>query len=109
MFWTDFWGLVNDTGSGMDAGTVTVRTAALGAHLSSTYAERLAQACMTYPGVASAAAVSVNAGALLPLEAHPAAPGPPAKPKDKKKDKPGGKGRGEPRGRSSSKGRSSNI
>lgn len=56
MFWNDFWGLVNDTGSGMDAGTVTVRTAALGAHLSSTYAERLAQACMTYPGVASAAA-----------------------------------------------------
>lgn len=56
MFWRDFWGLVDDTGSGMDAGTVTVRTAALGAHLSSTYAERLAQACMAYPGVVSAAA-----------------------------------------------------
>ena len=54
-FWADFWGLVNDTGTGMDAGTVTVRTAALGAHLSTGYTERLAKACLAYPGVAAAA------------------------------------------------------
>ncbi len=56
LFWNNFWGLVEDTGTGMDAGTVTVRTAALGAHLSSAYSERLARSCMSYPGVASASA-----------------------------------------------------
>jgi ubiquinone biosynthesis protein Coq4 len=56
VFWSNFWGLVDDTGTGMDAGTVTMRTAALGAHLPLAYAQRLARSCMSYPGVPSAAA-----------------------------------------------------
>ena len=41
-FWDSFWGLVEDTGSGMGAAVVTTRTAALGACLPSDFAARLA-------------------------------------------------------------------
>ena len=58
-FWDSFWGLVEDTGSGMGAAVVTTRTAALGACLPSDFAARLAPACAAYPGVVEAAAKGV--------------------------------------------------
>jgi ubiquinone biosynthesis protein Coq4 len=54
--WTAFWDLLNDAGSGMSAGDVTSRTAALGACLDPALGARFAQAALAYPGVAEAAA-----------------------------------------------------
>ncbi len=55
-FWTAFWELVEDMGSGLDAGTVTMRTAGLGPLLSANCGERLSLACLAFPGVREAAA-----------------------------------------------------
>lgn len=54
-FWTSFWGLVTDAGGNLEAGEVTVRTAALGGLLDPAYPARIAAACSAYPGVLEAA------------------------------------------------------
>ena len=56
-FWDRFWALVEDTGSGMGAAEVTLRTAALGGVLPPLFSRRIATACAAYPGVAQAAAM----------------------------------------------------
>ena len=56
-FWAAFWDLVD--AQGLDAGTVTSRTAALGGHLDAGFGQVSARACLAYPGVAQAAAGGV--------------------------------------------------
>jgi len=53
IFWDAWWDLVDQ--QAMDAGEVTSRTAALGGHLDSGFAERGASACLAFAGVKEAA------------------------------------------------------
>ena len=52
-FWAAYWDLVD--AQGLDAGTVTSRTAALGGHLGAGFGQASARACLAYPGVGEAA------------------------------------------------------
>ena len=52
-FWAAWWDLVD--AEGLDAGEVTGRTAALGAHLDPGFSQHSARACLAYPGVGEAA------------------------------------------------------
>jgi len=55
--WREFWQVVEDAVAGkLDAASITARTAALGAHLSPSFADRAIQAAHLYPGVTEAAA-----------------------------------------------------
>ena len=54
-FWTDFWSLVADSGTGMGAGDATSRTAALAARLDPSHLAHVARACLAYPSVGAAA------------------------------------------------------
>lgn len=54
--WPELWRLIDDTGGGLSAGEVTVRTAALGAFTAPDFAARLEAACLSFPGVPEAVA-----------------------------------------------------
>jgi ubiquinone biosynthesis protein Coq4 len=54
--WPEFWALLDDAARGMDAGEITPRTAALGAHFGQALRDRSAAAAMVYAGVREAAA-----------------------------------------------------